>query len=338
MLAIHPGMNSGVVSIWDAIAHKRIRDIHSHSARVGVMSWNPASSSSILATGSRDKHIHVHDIRIRGSFDTTAVTTSTSPSLGLNTSFSTSVPSFAINDGANGTTNITNSAATMTGAAHPVESASHGPLQLTEAVWDEYIQSLGFTDRQFHHLPSFRSIPSLLHSPETPLVDLISQSATRREPSSQSIFSSPEEFPSRDVSPDLATDINRDANANTDHRLDALRYLSSVAEATAASLQTFNQSSFQTLIRPTAAMSNLNPALGLDQYANTMLATANNPLTSISPANGLYSLSSSAPDSGPVTSSCHPSLIHNFSFHKQEVCGLKWSFDGKYLASGNYFM
>jgi len=29
-----------------------------------------------------------------------------------------------------------------------------------------------------------------------------------------------------------------------------------------------------------------------------------------------------------------PCVVFDFNHHKQEVCGLKWSFDDKYLASG----
>ena len=53
--------NGGRVQIWNVSENKVIRDIRAHNSRVGVLSW----SSSLLASGGRDKHIYVHDLRIR---------------------------------------------------------------------------------------------------------------------------------------------------------------------------------------------------------------------------------------------------------------------------------
>ncbi|MBN3293613.1 CDC20 protein, partial [Polypterus senegalus] len=46
--------------LWDVVAQKRLRNMSSHSARVGALSWN----NHILSSGSRSGHIHHHDVRV----------------------------------------------------------------------------------------------------------------------------------------------------------------------------------------------------------------------------------------------------------------------------------
>jgi len=54
------GLGTGEVQIWDPEESTKIRSMHSHSSRVGVMSWN----KHILSTGSRSGEIINHDVRI----------------------------------------------------------------------------------------------------------------------------------------------------------------------------------------------------------------------------------------------------------------------------------
>lgn len=55
------GTNSGQVQIWDASKCQKVRDLCSHSSRVGSLAWN----SHVLASGSRDRNIFLQDIRVR---------------------------------------------------------------------------------------------------------------------------------------------------------------------------------------------------------------------------------------------------------------------------------
>lgn len=57
------GMNSGKVQIWDVTKQEKVRDMASHGSRVGTMAW----SSTLLATGGRDRCILLQDPRVRGS-------------------------------------------------------------------------------------------------------------------------------------------------------------------------------------------------------------------------------------------------------------------------------
>eukprot|EP00606_Chrysophyceae_sp_TOSAG23-5_P000858 GSChrysophyteH2.ASY1.ANO1.393.1 assembled CDS len=57
------GTNSGTVQLWDAQGEALVKETQTHASRVGTMAW----SSSLLATGSRDRTIMCHDARIRGS-------------------------------------------------------------------------------------------------------------------------------------------------------------------------------------------------------------------------------------------------------------------------------
>jgi cell division cycle protein 20 (cofactor of APC complex) len=56
------GTNDSQVQIWDTKTQKLIRTITGHTGRVGAMSWN----NDVLASGSRDATIRLHDIRTPG--------------------------------------------------------------------------------------------------------------------------------------------------------------------------------------------------------------------------------------------------------------------------------
>ncbi|KAF0933639.1 hypothetical protein E2562_018872 [Oryza meyeriana var. granulata] len=61
-LAIGTGL--GDVQIWDSSRCKRIRNMGGHQTRTGVLAW----SSRILSSGSRDKNILQHDIRVPSDY------------------------------------------------------------------------------------------------------------------------------------------------------------------------------------------------------------------------------------------------------------------------------
>ncbi|XP_028937516.1 cell division cycle protein 20 homolog [Ornithorhynchus anatinus] len=54
------GTSNAEVQLWDVQQQKRLRNMSSHAARVGALSWN----SYILSSGSRSGHIHHHDVRV----------------------------------------------------------------------------------------------------------------------------------------------------------------------------------------------------------------------------------------------------------------------------------
>lgn len=53
------GTRRGAVQLWDIENEKKVREISGHWGRVGVLRWGP----STLASGSRDTHIRLNDIR-----------------------------------------------------------------------------------------------------------------------------------------------------------------------------------------------------------------------------------------------------------------------------------
>ena len=55
------GTYTGTVQVWDVNRLKQIRNLKTHEGRVGALAW----SSSILATGSRDKSIIMNDIKVK---------------------------------------------------------------------------------------------------------------------------------------------------------------------------------------------------------------------------------------------------------------------------------
>ena len=58
------GTSDGTVQIWDVNKQKCLRSLEGHTNRVGSLAW----SSSMLASGSRDKSILVRDIRVKDDY------------------------------------------------------------------------------------------------------------------------------------------------------------------------------------------------------------------------------------------------------------------------------
>ncbi|XP_027104408.2 B-type cell cycle switch protein ccs52B-like [Coffea arabica] len=58
------GTNLGQVQVWDGTQCKRVRTLTGHQTRTGVLAW----SSRILSSGSRDRNILQHDLRVPNDF------------------------------------------------------------------------------------------------------------------------------------------------------------------------------------------------------------------------------------------------------------------------------
>lgn len=54
------GLGTGEVQIWDVAESQKIRSMHGHDTRVGVMGWN----KHLLSTGARSGLVFNHDVRI----------------------------------------------------------------------------------------------------------------------------------------------------------------------------------------------------------------------------------------------------------------------------------
>lgn len=55
------GTADNTVQLWDASAGRQVRAMRGHSARVGALAWN----QHILASGSKDNTVLIHDVRIQ---------------------------------------------------------------------------------------------------------------------------------------------------------------------------------------------------------------------------------------------------------------------------------
>lgn len=58
------GTSLGQVQVWDGTQCKRVRTMGGHQTRTGVLAW----SSRILSSGSRDRNILQHDLRVPNDF------------------------------------------------------------------------------------------------------------------------------------------------------------------------------------------------------------------------------------------------------------------------------
>lgn len=61
---ISVGTNLGQVQVWDGTQCKRLRTMSGHQTRTGVLAW----SSRILSSGSRDRNILQHDLRVPSDY------------------------------------------------------------------------------------------------------------------------------------------------------------------------------------------------------------------------------------------------------------------------------
>lgn len=78
------GSNTGKIQIWDATTCKMTRELSGHDSRVGTLAW----STTLLASGSRDRNIMLQDIRIR-NYCPSSSSSSSSTSAGNTTNSST---------------------------------------------------------------------------------------------------------------------------------------------------------------------------------------------------------------------------------------------------------
>ncbi|KAE8683106.1 Protein FIZZY-RELATED 3 [Hibiscus syriacus] len=58
------GTNLGQVQVWDGTQCKRVRTMGGHQTRTGVLAWN----SRTLSSGSRDRNILQHDLRVPSDY------------------------------------------------------------------------------------------------------------------------------------------------------------------------------------------------------------------------------------------------------------------------------
>lgn len=58
------GTHMGEVQLWDTQKLEKVRSMGGHRVRVGTMAWH----SRLLSSGSRDRNILQHDIRVKESF------------------------------------------------------------------------------------------------------------------------------------------------------------------------------------------------------------------------------------------------------------------------------
>lgn len=77
------GTNSGKVLLWDAVRCQQIQELGHHASRVGSLAWN----TELLASGSRDKNVFLHDARIR-SFNPSGGASTLAPSGGASPLYS----------------------------------------------------------------------------------------------------------------------------------------------------------------------------------------------------------------------------------------------------------
>ena len=265
---ISVGTNSGKILIWDASTCKMIREMAGHENRVGTMAW----SSTLLASGSRDRNIYLQDIRIRGASsssgsNTTGIGARSIPSTTVSTptrAYNTTVYSNV------GSTN--NSPSTRYSTGSPLTGAGNlgtgisGMLNLSTAMNAAGRAAPGSASRR----ASEGGYP--LHIPSLPQPSDRAGDTMELDEGAAGSSSVLEGSVDSDMPPPLPRALPRSA-----------------VSATAA------------VASPDVSRNGSGTSSGVGE---SNIASAS------------------------------PCVVRELSAHKQEVCGLKWSFDERMLASG----
>lgn len=348
------GTFSGQVQIWDAAHGAKIRDMKSHTSRVGVLAW----SSGALASGSRDRTILVQDVRIRSNNSETPRSegrSSISARSSYGGPFSSTRASLASRINASRSSIGSNAPDTSNN-----EEDEDGERD-TEAI--DRSQTTHLSDdlngTSLYDLPANDVMPprrsiSSIHAPptyeassRTPDVSLLdpnpvissspafraSHVPSLRRPDSIGRMSRPSsrhvsfggDSPSAPVSPGHSLRSSQRMSDGQSPGGSRMRDNGGGAGLTTSpgGLTRFN-------------LSNLHDPMTISSVSVAQLGSG--VFGSPSPAGGMQSRLSTASwvstASATGFGSGDPCVAQELSAHKQEVCGLKWSFDERLLASG----
>jgi hypothetical protein len=344
------GTNTGHVQVWDTARGAKIRDLHSHTNRVGALAW----SSSLLATGSRDRTIQLQDLRVRGA------------SSAINTSISGSSGSITPGGGGSIMGNSPGRFSVISGGVRRTIGASMSPSPAVPgagmpATMGEPRERLTEDDDDVQEEPdddedsdadadadveaastsfSIESAPASLPSSPSPANGL-SPSALRSTISPQT--------PTRSPAPVLASPFATAASLALPPRtppssrspstgsVGAVGFGGGGGLAAAAGATTPSASLISLLEAADDYVTQGTQRLQtpISSPGQTTRAAARASLLGISPAASParpdLNASTSASGGGVNTSSC---VVQTLLAHQQEVCGLKWSHDERMLASG----
>jgi len=319
------GMNSGSIQVWDTSQAKCIRKMEGHTARVGTLAWSP--QSSILASGSRDRKILLHDVKIKGNFESKGSSPFYSPYKSHSSPFSSRRHSLPVPIYSSRESKIDNVFEARAGLGIPTPPLSPG---ITMGHVED-VSSAGRDSPPLHE--------QVFHGVRT---------SGSHEKTSWSIFD-----------PDNEDDTNAGSVPPAIRRSDP-GVCSFSSEKEAKPLPTSVGSNFRSC--------SSHDVVGNDSTMDVSDDEADDSLPSkICDPDGIYAGGSllfsprapspppiplhrstlfghstpirsgaraSYPSTSPHSTTSAPCRIRELLAHKQEVCGLKWSFDEKQLASG----
>lgn len=319
------GLNSGKIQIFDVTALKCTRHMAGHTSRVGTLAW----STALLASGGRDRRILLQDVRIRHLAEGGGSLGSPGPAGGFRYSGSpfsplTSSPT-PVPRSQTATLNLIASATTLTPINNriPMSSilqeemsyfADHSPLPP---------DSIPVSVDERMEIPSWQPSSGM---------SVLGEDDTTREgydiPPLASRETSLSAVPASDT--DLWDHDDADSDNDVDDRNDV---------DISAFLQTLLSPGHDALGETPPQSSSPTPS---DVLFSTASLFGNSYQSVFTPPRSASRLSSSVIVTPPsarrlsagIATSVGGSVVRSLSAHKQEVCGLKWSFDENQLASG----
>jgi WD40 repeat protein len=356
------GTSSGRIEIWDAQRCMKIQELRRHDSRVGSLAWN----SSLLASGSRDRAIFVQDIRmythhnnqyqhhpspynspnriirIQNPATTLAMSETNAAASGSTIttleshSHTVSTTSIATSTASQSTNSQTSRRSRITGrrtniptirprTARTASSSTGDLLEGISSNHDQYdndddddeLQSIEMNHDDVHILPEHRQQQQQLFSRDETLIRpfpdpeavLMESPVLVRQPADDD----------DDPFPQLTSILSNHERSLTigspmqPHH----RNLGSIFDTTSELTQTIFSESTPLFGRQLSdVLRSLPQRRNLSQPLTTNIITNTTSHESGSSVNG------------------GSSLVKEYRSHRQEVCGLKWSFDEKMLASG----
>lgn len=358
---ISVGTNSGKVQVWDASSCSLVRELSAHESRVGTMAW----SSTLLASGSRDRNIYLQDIRIRSSSTGSSVATGDGRYGGRHGRDRSAAGATSGRRHSTGSSYVGRARTRDNQAAEIPGNVNDDATGADDGSDDEHED--GSSDGGTVVIDTSRDADADSTRSRASAAAAVAAPGQLRMTASEFVTSAESsgiEIPNRDYNSNSSSSSSRwylpTSAASGD------RYLPNLPQATfwtgssfmanwgsgAASMETAEDSARtnDTATTGTAAVdSGVEAATPTRVRASTgaipnvsIYANSANSLMSAgsSPAADLYgvaggslgsTLSNAINSGGSATAPC---VIQELSAHRQEVCGLKWSFDEKWLASG----
>lgn len=313
------GLNSGKIQVFDVAALKCTRNMAGHTFRVGTLAW----STALLASGSRDRRVLLQDVRVRHMSEGGGGASASSPGAS-SWRYSRSSPF-----------------SPLTSSSTPVPRSQTATLNLIASATsltpiNNRIPMSSILQEEMSYFSD--------HSPMPPDMIPPRLSSDRMEisswqPGGVSVLGGDDEVPEDEYNiPPLATQRRSREGSIEDIPVSDNLWDNNDAGSDDSGVDDRNEADISAFLQSLATP---DTRAASPQLLTTFALPPSPPTAMVTPPRTIRRRTSSiTPPSAPRYSTgttatpATGSIVRNLAAHKQEVCGLKWSFDENQLASG----